>query len=328
MRGRDPFVVNNYEKQYSGVSSLAAATEQSDNSVYAELGLKVGTRKIARLARRMGIQTEVSTNPAMILGGLETGVTPLEMAYAYSTIANGGKRVRGSLSTTSGPVAVEKVERGGEVLDENERRSERVYPEVIGESAKNILSGVITAGTGQAADIGEFAAGKTGTTENYGDAWFVGFNREYTVAVWVGYPDRLKYMETEYAGGPVAGGTYPALIWRDFLTGAIRIRDQRDPDKQAPPVVPGQPVPTPGVPQAPVTPSPVPSGPVETTPTPAETVPEQTTPVPSAPESGAGGDGTGGGGTGTGGGGTTGGGGGAGGGTSGGGTSGGGAGSP
>jgi len=328
VRGRDPFVVNNYEKQYSGVSSLAAATEQSDNSVYAELGLKVGTRKIARLARRMGIQTEVSTNPAMILGGLETGVTPLEMAYAYSTIANGGKRVRGSLSTTSGPVAVEKVERGGEVLDENERRSERVYPEVIGESAKNILSGVITAGTGQAADIGEFAAGKTGTTENYGDAWFVGFNREYTVAVWVGYPDRLKYMETEYAGGPVAGGTYPALIWRDFLTGAIRIRDQRDPDKQAPPVVPGQPVPTPGVPQAPVTPSPVPSGPVETTPTPAETVPEQTTPVPSAPESGAGGDGTGGGGTGTGGGGTTGGGGGAAGGTSGGGTSGGGAGSP
>ena len=331
VRGRDPFVVNNYEKQYSGVSSLAAATEQSDNSVYAELGLKVGTRKIARLARRMGIQTPISTNPAMTLGGLETGVTPLEMAYAYSTIANGGKRVRGSLSTSTGPVAIEKVERGGEVVDENERRSERVYPEAIGESAKNILSGVITTGTGKAADVGEFAAGKTGTTENYGDAWFVGFNREWTVAVWVGYPDRLKYMETEYAGGPVAGGTYPALIWRDFLSGAIRIRDQRDPDKKAAPVVPGQPVPVPGVPQAPVTPSPAPSGPVETAPTPAETVPEETTPVPSAPDSGTGGDGTGAGGT-TGGGGTgggtgTGGGGETGGGTTGG-TSGGGGGSP
>ena len=83
-------------------------------------------------------------------------------------------------------------------------------------------------GTGRGAQIGEFAAGKTGTTENYGDAWFVGFNEQLTVAVWVGYPDRLRYMETEYRGEPVAGGTFPTDIWHDFMRSWIGIREQRD----------------------------------------------------------------------------------------------------
>ena len=75
-------------------------------------------------------------------------------------------------------------------------------------------------GTGKAAAIPGFAAGKTGTTENYGDAWFVGWNDQYTVAVWVGYPDKLVPMMTQYNGGPVAGGTFPALIWHDFMVSA------------------------------------------------------------------------------------------------------------
>ena len=91
-----------------------------------------------------------------------------------------------------------------------------------------MLAGVIQSGTGKAAQIPEFAAGKTGTTENYGDAWFVGYNRQMTVAVWVGYPDKLKEMKTEYHGGPVAGGTFPAEIWHDFMMSFIGIRDQRD----------------------------------------------------------------------------------------------------
>jgi penicillin-binding protein 1A len=86
---------------------------------------------------------------------------------------------------------------------------------------------VIQGGTGRAAQIGEFAAGKTGTTENYGDAWFVGFNKDLTVAVWVGYPDQLRYMKTEYGGSPVAGGTYPAGIWQSFMLSWIGIRDRR-----------------------------------------------------------------------------------------------------
>src|SRR6266545_3269419 len=75
---------------------------------------------------------------------------------------------------------------------------------------------------------GKFAAGKTGTTENSGDAWFVGFNERWTVAVWVGYADKLKPMLTEFAGQPVEGGTYPALIWHDFMVAANLIADERN----------------------------------------------------------------------------------------------------
>ncbi|MDP9134805.1 MAG: transglycosylase domain-containing protein, partial [Actinomycetota bacterium] len=229
----EKFVVNNYEDSYSGVASLWSATANSDNSVYAELGLKVGTKRVARLANRMGVKTEISTNPAMTLGGLEEGVTPLELAYAYSTIANKGRRVSGTLaSSEDGPVAIERVKGGGRDI-ENERREERVFSDSVGETAQQLLAGVVSSGTGEAAQIGEFAAGKTGTTENYGDAWFVGFNSELTVAVWVGYPDSLQPMETEYLGGPVAGGTYPAEIWHDLLTAWIGIRDQRIAEREA-----------------------------------------------------------------------------------------------
>ena len=94
-----------------------------------------------------------------------------------------------------------------------------------------MLQGVIDHGTGHDAQIGEFAAGKTGTTENYGDAWFVGFNKELTVAVWVGYPDSLRPMKTEYGGSPVAGGTFPANIWRNFMEQWISIRDRRNEER-------------------------------------------------------------------------------------------------
>jgi penicillin-binding protein 1A len=228
----EKFVVNNYEDQYAGVASLWSATSTSDNSVFAELGIKVGTRRIARLAKRMGIRTPVSTNPAMTLGGLEEGVTPLEMAYAYSTIANKGVRVSGSLAPNGrGPVAFQSVSGPGGVVERNETRRKRVFSESVGETAHQMLAGVVSGGTGQAAQIGEFAAGKTGTTENYGDAWFVGFNEELTVAVWVGYPDNLQPMLTEYHGNEVAGGTYPAEIWHDFMTSWIGIREQKEAEK-------------------------------------------------------------------------------------------------
>ena len=90
-----------------------------------------------------------------------------------------------------------------------------------------MLETVLQYGTGRAAAIGQFAAGKTGTTSNYGDAWFVGWDSRYTVAVWVGYPNSLVPMTTAFNGGPVLGGTFPALIWHDFMTSALQIDKAR-----------------------------------------------------------------------------------------------------
>ena len=91
-----------------------------------------------------------------------------------------------------------------------------------------MLSLVVTSGTGKAAQVGdEFIWGKTGTTENYGDAWFVGGNDDLTVAIWVGYADKLQPMEYEHAGGPVAGGTYPAEIFSDFMSSWLELREAR-----------------------------------------------------------------------------------------------------
>ena len=223
-----PFEVNNYEDRYAGVTTLASATAASDNSVYAELGYKlIGTRKIARVAERMGIRTPISTNPAMVLGGLRVGLTPLELGDAYLTLAHTGSRVSGTLAAyDDGPVAYTKVSGLG-IHDKNKTKTKRVMPEGVARTATQILQLVISSGTGKQAAIGGFAAGKTGTTENYQDAWFVGYDDTTTVAVWVGYPKGGRAMETEFGGQPVAGGTFPAQIWRDFMLRAKAIRETR-----------------------------------------------------------------------------------------------------
>ncbi len=231
-RSSERFVVNNYEDNYSGVSTLARATTFSDNAVYAQVGIKVGTRRVARTAVRMGIRTPVSRNYAITLGALEEGVTPLDMAHAYQTFATGGQRVSGTLGTgRDGPVGLRRVtrrNRRADVLDRNRRKRRRVLPQGVADTTTKILESVIEVGTARVADLGEVRAwGKTGTTENYGDAWFVGATDKLTVAVWVGYADRLKAMETEYRGGPVAGGTFPAEIWQDFMLGVVQRETER-----------------------------------------------------------------------------------------------------
>jgi penicillin-binding protein 1A len=222
------FPVSNYNDSYLGTASLWSATTNSDNSVFAELGIKTGTRRIARLAEKMGIRTKLSTNPSMTLGGLKEGVTPLEMAYAYSTIANDGVRMTSSLAPDKfSPIGFSEV-KGGRVDKVNEVKPVRVFSKQTGELAKSMLHLVVTSGTAKAAQVGdEYIWGKTGTTENYGDAWFVGGNDELTVAVWVGYADKVQSMETEHAGSPVAGGTFPAEIFHDFLSSWIQMRDAR-----------------------------------------------------------------------------------------------------
>jgi penicillin-binding protein 1A len=222
------FDAANYEDAYYGPSSLWSATAHSDNSVFAELGMKVKPRRVAAMAENMGIRTDVSTNPSMLLGGLKEGVTPLEMAYAYSTIANDGRRISGSLAPNqTGPVAIQSVEQGGSVR-ENTPIPERVFPPKVGQVTKEMLSLVVSAGTGRAAQVGDESIwGKTGTTENYGDAWFVGGNDDLTVAIWVGYADKLQPMEYEHGGSPVAGGTFPAEIFHDFMTSWLELRSER-----------------------------------------------------------------------------------------------------
>jgi penicillin-binding protein 1A len=196
--------------------------------VFAELGLKTGTKRIAKLAHKMGIRTKLSTNPSMTLGGLKEGVTPLEMAFAYSTIANGGVRMTSSLAPDKfSPIGFTAV-KGPHVDKVNKVTPVRVYDEKVGALAKEMLHTVVTSGTGKVAQVGdEYIWGKTGTTENYGDAWFVGGNDDMTVAVWVGYADKVQSMETEYAGSPVAGGTFPAAIFHDFMTSWLELRDAR-----------------------------------------------------------------------------------------------------
>jgi penicillin-binding protein 1A len=232
--GKERFVVHNDEGAYSGSNTLTGATAYSDNSIYAEVGLKVGTHRIAHLAHEMGIGTPISTNPAMTIGGLKVGVTPLDMAHAYETIAHGGERVDSSLVADGTPTGIKEVDaQAGQALpdghhhDVNRPLLHRVLPSGVAATETSILETVLQYGTAHAAAIGQFAAGKTGTTENYGDAWFVGWDSKYTVAVWVGYPDKLVPMTTEFNGSPVLGGTFPALIWHDFMLSAIQIEAEQ-----------------------------------------------------------------------------------------------------
>jgi penicillin-binding protein 1A len=251
---REMFVVNNFENEYAGQSTVANALTFSDNAVFAALGIKVGTKKVARLAERMGIRTPVSSNPAMTLGGLEQGVTPLDMAHAYETFASGGKRITGTLGTSDdGPVGIHEIDRATDdgklkTYKKNKVVGKRVLSEKLAAEEKLLLTGPVKFGTATRAQYGGFAAGKTGTTENSGDAWFVGFTDRWTIAVWVGYPTTLKPMLTEFRGTSVTGGTFPAMIWRDFVVGAnsvIDFRNNRDREKKGlPPLEPSSTMPS------------------------------------------------------------------------------------
>jgi penicillin-binding protein 1A len=245
--------------------------------------------------RRMGIRTPVSHNLAMTLGGLREGVTPLDMAHAYETFIEHGRKVTGTLGADhAGPVGLRRVEtlprpgHGSKVVADNRVRHIRVLPQPVADSAVSIMSTVVTQGTGKRAALGSgtFAAGKTGTTENSGDAWFVGFTDRLTVAVWVGYPDRLKPMLTDFGGAPVEGGTFPALIWHDFMTSADTILDDRQARARE----------RKGLPPESTTSTSPSTAPVPATQTPSSGVPEggaavpaQTTPSPSSSSSSSGG---------------------------------------
>ncbi len=231
--GKEHFVVHNFANNYSGSISLTGATTVSDNSAYAEVGINVGTAKIAHLAKQMGIRSPVSNNDAMILGGLTEGVTPLDLAHAYQTFAAGGNRVFDPAlgAPNQGPTGIAEIQcpahvcGGGGTDTRDNPTFKRVLPASVAQTVHDILTTVVQSGTATSASIsGVDVAGKTGTTENYGDAWFVGWTPQLTTAVWVGYPNKLISMSTLYNGAPVEGGTYPANIWHDFMSQALAIQ--------------------------------------------------------------------------------------------------------
>ncbi|MDP9401166.1 MAG: transglycosylase domain-containing protein [Actinomycetota bacterium] len=212
-----PIDVSTYADSYPGRISLTRATLSSDNSVYTQLALDVGPEKIKRTARDMGIKSTLKGYPSEVLGGLEQGVSPLEMANAYATIASGGWRNR--------PKAITKVTRpDGKVDDFTEPRRHKAFPDGVTLEVTRLLEQNVQQGTGKAAQIGCPAAGKTGTTDEHKDAWFVGYTPRLSTAVWVGYPEGGVEMKTLYGGGPVAGGTFPAEIWGDYMRVATRSR--------------------------------------------------------------------------------------------------------
>jgi penicillin-binding protein 1A len=247
----------------------------------------------------MGYTDPISTNPGMVLGGLEEGVTPLGWTYAYMTIANGGDRVSGTLAPQPGdsPVAYTQVtDQDGQTIKggDNDSTHEQVIDPAVASEAKRILETVVSSGTGVHANIGAAGQwGKTGTTENNGDAWFCGATEEVTACVWVGYADTTTPMTTLYNGGPVMGGTFPALIWASVISSWEQIKAEQAAEKAE-----GKSGGSSGstyVPSAPSTetessaPEPSePAEPAETSPAPEAEPAEPAEPAP-APETGGGG---------------------------------------
>ncbi len=211
--------IANYEGSYLGTIDLYDATTHSDNTVYAQLTSVVGPAKVRQEAHRLGVTSPLNAYFAIGLG--VEAVNPLEMARAFSTFANSGARIDGSLLGNR-PRAVMKVVDGRRTI-ENAPREDQVLDPDTDAILTSMLQNVVEDGTGHRAALDDRpVAGKTGTTENYGDAWFVGYTPQLAVAVWVGYPNKLVPMETEYYGSPVAGGTFPALIWKNFAKKALR----------------------------------------------------------------------------------------------------------
>ena len=202
-----PWKVSNYESAEYGDLSLKEATWKSVNTVYAQLVLEVDPKDMQKLAEKAGIKTKLDPVPSLVLGTEE--VTPVQMTAAYSTFATGG--------TYRKPHTIEEVRQDGETIFKARRKGDdSAMDERVALNVTDVLRGVITQGTGVAADIGRPAAGKTGTTQSNGDAWFVGYTPQITATVWMGNVKNNNPMEGEYTGGSV-----PAATWGAFMREAM-----------------------------------------------------------------------------------------------------------
>ncbi len=215
--GKD-YVVRNYDEAAYGQQNLIEATKVSSNTVYAQLADQLGIDQVADMAKRLGIRSEIP--PGMLsvaLGSVEVSV--LEMADAYLTFATRGVQVD--------PLVITEVtDADGRVLEEFSAARERVLEPEQADVVNHVLQGVIESGTGTRAAIGRPMAGKTGTTQGNGDAWFSGYTPGLATAVWMGYPEGQARAMSNVHGVEVTGGTFPADIFRQFMSTALEV----DPD--------------------------------------------------------------------------------------------------
>jgi len=208
------WTVHTADEGYQGTINLQQATVTSDNTVFAQLDLDVGPKSVAATAKSMGITTELDGIPAEGIGGLRLGVSPLELTDAYATLASGGIH--------HDPVSIEKVTfPNGKVDRPQPADPRRVLPEAVAYEVTRLLHDNITEGTGTAAYTGcAGQAGKTGTTDEYTDAWFSGYQPNLATAVWVGYPQSNEISMSSVHGITVFGGTFPAEIWHSLYSNA------------------------------------------------------------------------------------------------------------
>jgi membrane peptidoglycan carboxypeptidase len=207
------YTVHNAEPALGGRMALPQATAESVNAYYAQLMVRVGTTNAIRVARSMGITSPLHDYCSLVLG--TENVTPLELAGAYATLANGGVHCRPSIiAAITGPT--------GRVLFDGRPSCRQAVDPQVAATAVGILRGVVgPGGTGFRAAIGRPVAGKTGTTSNNVDAWFTGFTPQLATSVWVGDAHAQVPMGHLFAGGPVFGGTFPALIFHDYMAAAL-----------------------------------------------------------------------------------------------------------
>ena len=226
--------VHNYEGEYLGPIDLVKAIAVSDNSVFSQLTRDVGPANVVKTAHTVGI-----TGPLQSYFAIGLGVEPvsvLEMARAYATFANDGNRVDGTVFGNEPRVVTTIDNDAHKVVYANVPKNVRALSPDIDEELTQLLEGVVTGGTGTAAQLpGRTVAGKTGTTENYGDAWFCGYTPQLVTCIWVGYPDRLTPMLHEFHGGPVVGGSFPALIWKAFMQPALAAMNAQPKSFPSPP---------------------------------------------------------------------------------------------
>ncbi|HVF74060.1 MAG TPA: PBP1A family penicillin-binding protein [Acidimicrobiales bacterium] len=212
--GFAPYTPGNYEGSAGSVSSLTEATAKSLNCAYARLGAHIGLQKVVDMTEKLGIpKGRIEALPSMTLGSEEA--TPLEMAAAFAAIANDG--------VYHTPRFVEKLtDRTGKVVFEGPDKGRRAFSVQVARMAAQSMRAVVERGTGTRARLpGRQAAGKTGTSQNHENAWFVGFTPQLSTAVWMGNPDGNVAMNGVSPCGSVTGGCIPSMIWNAYMSAVL-----------------------------------------------------------------------------------------------------------